>query len=77
MRNITIRTVVLLVLLVTTAMAMNGQIKITGTVVDEFDSPIEFASVRITGKVGVESRFEHARGGSPLSSQAPALEEVR
>ena len=48
MRNI-IRNIALLMMLTITATAMNGQIKITGTVVDEFDNPIEFASVRIHG----------------------------
>ena len=48
MRNI-IRNIALLVMLASTALAMNGQIKIMGTVVDEFDSPIEFATVRIEG----------------------------
>ena len=41
--------IALLVLFGITTMAMNGQIKITGTVVDEDDKPVEFAAVRIEG----------------------------
>ncbi len=49
MRNIIIKIAMLLVALVTTSMAMQGQIKISGTVVDEQDQPVEFAAVRISG----------------------------
>ena len=45
----TISKIALLVVLAATAMAMNGQVKITGVVVDEFDNPVEFAAVRIQG----------------------------
>ena len=44
-----INKIALLVLMMTTALAMKGQIKITGTVVDEFNNPLEFATVRIQG----------------------------
>ena len=37
----------MLVVLAITALTMNGQVKITGTVVDELDNPLEFATVRI------------------------------
>ena len=49
MRNITIKIAMLLLLMTTTALAMNGQIKISGTVVDDQDQPVEFAAVRISG----------------------------
>ena len=49
MRNIIIKIAMLLVALVATSMAMQGQIKISGTVVDEQDQPVEFAAVRISG----------------------------
>ena len=48
MRNI-ISKIAMLVAMMSTALAMNGQIKISGTVVDEFNNPLEFATVRIQG----------------------------
>ena len=39
--------ITVLVVLAITALTMNGQVKITGTVVDELDNPLEFATVRI------------------------------
>ena len=62
MRNM-INKIALLVLMMTTALAMNGQIKITGTVVDEFNNPLEFATLRIQGTtLGVNTvRDKHSR----------------
>ena len=48
MRRI-ISKIALLLVLVSTAMTMNGQVKITGRVVDDEDNPVEFAAVRIEG----------------------------
>ena len=48
MKNIIFK-IALLVAMVTTSLAMQGQIKISGTVVDEQDQPVEFAAVRISG----------------------------
>ena len=48
MRKI-ISKIALFLVLSSTALAMQGQVKITGMVVDESDNPIEFAAVRIEG----------------------------